>query len=76
MDIKVDSIFEKEMLVPGGWKPNESLLMHVASFDDWGAHPNSLASNIEDMQESGELPVRVKFKLMYHIEVVEDYGYD
>lgn len=74
MNVKINSIYEKEMLVTKGWKPNENLLMHVASFDDFGAHPSAIKENVMDMHDAGEHPVKVKFRLMWYVEEVMDYG--
>ena len=74
MDIEVQSIFEKEMLVVKGWTPDESLLMHVASLEDQGAALSDIKETVEYMQSIGDHPVRIKFQLMWNIEVIEDYG--
>lgn len=54
MTFKVVDIMEKRLLVDSKqWKPDVSLLMHVASFDDYGAHPDSVEETINMMTEEG-----------------------
>lgn len=75
MDIQVDEIFEKEMLVVqpkyGKWKPDTNMLMHVASFEDHGAHHETIEEAKKDIIDAGDIPRRVKFRLMIHVEYLD-----
>lgn len=76
MGIDVDEIFEKKVLVPepkhGKWKPDMSMLMHVACFDDEGAWPGDIADKKKEALENGDGPLRyAKLKVMVSVEYLD-----
>jgi len=73
--MEVDDCYEKEMLVDapknGKWKPNINLLMHVASHDDFGAHPESIEETRKEMLAGGFNPKKVKVRVMVYVEEID-----
>lgn len=66
-------VIEKTMLVDDStnWKPNSSLLMHMASYDDHGAHPETIEENKKLINQEGGKPKKIKMKITVEIEHLE-----
>ena len=63
-------IVEKTILVDDStnWKPNAGLLMHVASYDDCGAHPDSIDEVVEQIISEGGKPRKLKLRIIIEVE--------
>jgi len=67
------TVVEKEILVKkpnkSDWEPNSDLLMHVASFDDWGTA--DLEQNIKEIVEDGGTPQLIKLRITLEVEYLK-----
>lgn len=74
--MNIDSICEKTLLIDapkyGKWSPDMSMLVHVASINDHGAHPECRKENIEEMKSHGMRPQLVKLTLIVSVEYLGD----
>lgn len=71
-------IIEKTLLVDSKtrWKPDPSLLMHVASYSDHGAHPDVIEENKSLIKSEGGKPLKVKLTIRVDVEYLDsDEGY-
>lgn len=71
-------IIEKTLLVDSKtrWKPDPSLLMHVASYSDHGAHPDVIEENKSLIKSEGGKPLKVKLTIRVDVEYLDsDDGY-
>lgn len=69
MAFETVDVIEKSLLVDSKrWRPDASLLMHVASFDDYGAHPDSIEETTNLMKEEGLAPQKIKLRIIVEIE--------
>ena len=71
---KTLSIFEQTILVPKDWKPNDALIMHVATFDDYGAYEKSREAAIEDIKNDGGKPMLGTLRIIIEFDEKEIEG--
>lgn len=67
------NILEKEMLVNFSeyWEPDYALMMHIASFRDYGAHSGAIEETIQAINDEGGTPQRIKLSIRIEVEYLD-----